>query len=87
MRFAWQKRKSSIQVSVTKKPSLLLELIMIAYNVVWWVPIVLPILRVIDYHTGFIAFLVVTIIRVVANFLRNNVLRPEQSENFPLRAP
>ena len=87
MRFAWQKKKSAEQVLTTKKPSFLLRFIMIAYNVIWWVPIALPIVRVIDYHTGFMVFLVVTIIRVVANFLRNNVLRPEQAENFSLRAP
>jgi hypothetical protein len=87
MRFAWQRKKSSVQVSVTDEPSLLQRLIMIAYNVVWWVPIVLPVVRVIDYPTGFVTFLVVTIIRVTANLLRNNVLKPEQAERFPLRSP
>lgn len=60
---------------------------MVAYNVIWWIPVILPIIRVINYHTGFMAFLVVTIIRLIANLLRNNVVNPEQAENFPLRAP
>ena len=87
MRFAWQRKKSTEQVLTTKKPSFLLRFIMIAYNVVWWVPIVLPIVKVIDYRTAFMVFLVITIIRVVVNILRNNVLKPEQAEYFPLRSP
>jgi hypothetical protein len=35
---------------------------------------------------GFIAFFVVTIIRAGVNLLRNNILKPEQAENFPLRS-
>ena len=85
MRFAWLRENSPNHVSVT--PSLTNRLIFIAYNVVWWIPVVLPFTRTIDYRTGFIAFLVVTIIRAVANLYRNNVLTPEQAENFPLRAP
>jgi len=57
---------------------------MVAYNVAWWIPIVLPFVGTIDYRTGFIAFFIVTLIRLVANLLRNNVLRPEQAESFPL---
>ena len=60
---------------------------MVAYNVAWWIPIILPFTNTIDYRTGFIAFLVVTLIRLVANLIRNNVLKPEQAESFPLRAP
>ena len=60
---------------------------MMAYNIVWWIPIILPFTKTIDYHTGFIAFLVVTIIRLIANLYRNNVLKPEQAEDFPLRIP
>jgi len=60
---------------------------MVAYNVVWWIPIVLPFVGTIDYRTGFIAFFIVTLIRLVANLLRNNVLKPEQAESFPLRSP
>jgi hypothetical protein len=87
MRFAWQNKKSGDQVSITKKPSLFLRYVMIVYNVIWWIPIALPVIGVIGYHTGFMAFLVITIVRVVVNFLRNNVLNPEQAEYFPLRAP
>ena len=64
-----------------------LNLVMIAYNVIWWVPIILPFFGVIDYNTGFSAFLVVTIVRLGANLLRNNFLKPEQAVVFPLRSP
>jgi len=60
---------------------------MVVYNVIWWIPIVLTFTKVIDYHAGFIAFFVVTLIRLVANLLRNNVLKQEQAESFPLRSP
>ena len=85
MRFAWLRKKSDNHVSV--KPSFTNRLIFIAYNVVWWIPIVLPFIGIIDYRTGFIAFFVITIIRAAANLYRNNVLTPEQAECFPLRAP
>ncbi len=85
MRFAWLRENSANHVSV--KQSSTNRLIYIAYNVVWWIPIVLPFTGIIDYRTGFIAFFVVTIIRAGVNLYRNNVLKPEQAESFPLRAP
>jgi len=85
MRFAWLRENSGNDVQ--GKQSLTNRLIFIAYNVIWWIPVVLPFTKVIDYHTGFIAFLAITIIRAIANLFRNNVLKPEQAENFPLRAP
>lgn len=85
MRFAWLREKSGSNASVPQ--SLTSRLIFITYNVVWWIPIVLPFTKVIDYRTGFIAFFVVTLIRAIANLYRNNILTPEQGERFPLRAP
>ena len=58
-----------------------------AYNVVWWILVVLPLTGLIDYRTGLIAFAAVTFVRAVANLFRNNLLAPEQGETFPLRAP
>ena len=85
MRFAWLREKSGNDAPVEQ--SLANRLIFIAYNVIWWIPIVLPFIKVIDYRTGFIAFLVITIIRAISNLFRNNVLKGEQAEYFPLRAP
>jgi hypothetical protein len=85
MRFAWLRKNSANHVPV--KQSFTDRLIFIAYNVVWWIPIVLPFTKTINYRTGFIAFFVVTIIRAGANLYRNNILTPEQAESFPLRAP
>ena len=87
MRFAWHKKKSAGNVSDTKKPMGLVRLIMVVYNIIWWLPIVLTFTRIIDYRTGFIAFLTITIIRLIANLLRNNFLTQEQAERFPLRMP
>jgi hypothetical protein len=85
MRFAWLRKNSTNVVSV--KHSFTNRFIYIAYNVVWFVPILLPFTKTIDYRTGFIALFVITIIRAFVNLYRNNVLTPEQAESFPLRAP
>ena len=85
MRFAWLREKS--EDSVPAQPSAIYRLIFIAYNVIWWVPIVLGFTKVIDYWTSFVAFLIITILRAIANVVRNNVLTPEQAETFPLRSP
>ena len=84
MRFAWLKKNSASDVSA--KQSSTNRLIYIAYNVIWWIPIVLGFTKIIDYRTGFIAFFIITIIRAGVNLYRNNVLTPEQAESFPLRA-
>jgi hypothetical protein len=63
------------------------RLVFIVYNLVYWVPLVLPITKTIEYRTGFMAFAVVIAIRTVLNWYRVNVLAPEQGQRFPLRAP
>jgi hypothetical protein len=85
MRFAWHRENSANYVSV--KQSFASRLIYAAYNVLYWVPVVLPFTRVMDYRTGFTVLFVVLIIRSAANLYRNNVLTPEQAESFPLRSP
>ena len=87
MRFAWIRKKSSAGDPPKRLFTHPLNLLMMAYNIVWWIPIILPFTGTIEYRTGFIAFFVVTIIRLVANLIRNNVLKGEQAESFPLRAP
>jgi hypothetical protein len=85
MRFAWLRESSSEPISIT--PSYTKQLILIAYNLIWWVPILLPFARLMTYRTGFILFLMVTLARAVANAIRINLLPLEQAVNFPLRAP
>ena len=86
VRFAWQKHKDPASYELVKRRfTHPLNLILVSYNVIWWIPIILPFTRAIDYHTGFIAFFVVTVFRLVANLLRNNVLTLQQAENFPFR--
>jgi hypothetical protein len=85
MRFAWLREKSGepapAQPSAANRP------IVITYNVIWWVPIVLGFAKVIDYRTAFVAFLIITVFRAIANLVRTNVLTPEQAQTFPLRSP
>jgi hypothetical protein len=85
MRFAWLREKTDDDAPV--KPSLANRLTFIAYNVIWWLPILLGFTKIIEYHTAFTAFLVITIIRAIANVIRNNLLTLEQAEVFPFRAP
>ena len=85
MRFAWLRENSETTVSIEQ--SLFSRLVYIVYNVVWWIPVVLAVVGIIDYDTAFVAFFVFTLIRAVANLYRNNFLTPEQAEVFPLRSP
>jgi hypothetical protein len=85
MRFAWLREQSANDVPVQE--SLTSKIIMVIYNVVWFVPVVLGLTKVIDYRTATIAMFVVTMLRAVANLYRNNVLKGEQAEYFPLRSP
>ncbi len=85
MRFAWLREKSGELTPA--QPSAVNRLIMVTYNLIWWIPIVLGFFKVIDYRPAFITFFVITIFRAIANVVRNNLLRPEQGETFPLRAP
>ena len=85
MRFAWLRKNSAHTVSV--KPGIVNRLIYVAYNIVYWVPILLPLLGIIDYSTGFIWLSVVLVARFAANLYMNNALTLEQAEVFPLRSP
>jgi len=87
MRFAWLRKNSTGPIPAKLRFTHPLNLIFVAYNVVYWIPIVLPFTGAIEYHTGFVAFFVIIVIRAVANLYRNNVLKPEQAESFPLRIP
>jgi hypothetical protein len=85
MRFARLQKNSDGDVSV--KPGGTNRLILVAYNVAWWIPILLAFTKIIDYRAGFIAFALITLFRAGANVYRNNILGPELAVTFPLRAP
>ena len=82
-RFAWQRKNSTDPVPVKLKSTHPLNLILVAYYVSWWIPIILAF--TVDYYTGFIAFFIVVIIRAAANLYRNNFLTLEQAEIYPFR--
>ena len=84
MRFAWINKDSANDVPT--KQSSINRVIYIAYNLIWWIPIVLVVIKIIDYQTAFIALFVLTVIRAIVNLFRNNVLNPKQAESFPLRS-
>ena len=64
-----------------------MNLLFVAYNVIYWVPMILPFTGIMEYHTGFIVFFIIIIIRAIANLYRNNFLTLEQAVLFPLRIP
>ena len=76
MRFAWLRQHGIIEASADGNTTN--RLILIVYNVIWWVPIILAFAGIIDYRTGFIAFATITAIRAGVNLYRNNILPPEQ---------
>ena len=86
MRFAWLRKKSGDSVPAKLRASHPLNLAYLVYNAVYWVPIILTFARVIDYRTGFVAFFAVILVRSAANLARNNIIRPELAEAFPLRS-
>jgi hypothetical protein len=85
MRFAWLRKKSRNDGPVEQSPTE--RLIFTAYNIVYWVPLALPLVGVIAYRTGIIAFAAVVAIRAVFNWYRVNVLSVEQAQHFPFRSP
>ncbi len=90
MRFAWQRKNSANYVSSKLEfTDPLNRIVFLAFNAIFWLPILLTFFGAIDYGTGFIAFAVITVVRAGANLYINNVLEltPEQFENFPFRIP
>jgi hypothetical protein len=85
VRFArqWKQRTGSRSF----KESTVSHLVFIAYNVVWWVPLVLVVTGLISYEAGFVLFTIITIIRLIADIIRNNLLTLERAVSFPFRIP
>ena len=63
------------------------RVILVAYNLVWWIPVVLPVLGLISYTAGLVGFLIITMVRAMVNLYRNNVMPVERAQRFPLRSP
>ncbi len=63
------------------------RLTFITYNVVWWIPVIIPFTKLMSYEVGFISFTIITGVRLGANLYRNNVLTLEQAVRFPFRIP
>ncbi len=84
MRFAWLRKKEGIE---EPQLSAAARLTYIGYNVVWWLPVAFVITGLWSYRAGAIGFVVVTVLRTLANLYRNNVLSIEAAQRFPLRSP
>ncbi len=84
MRFAWLRTRDQREPPVATPIE---RLIVVAYNVIWWIPIVLPVLGVISYRSGLVGFLVITVARALLNGYRNNLMEVAAAERWPLRQP
>ena len=84
MRFAWLRTKEGRDAPAATSGE---RLTLIAYNAVWWVPVILPILGVISYRAGFMAFLAITVVRALVNADRINIMSVAAGERLPLRQP
>ena len=87
MRFAWLREISTNNAPIKLGYLHPLSLIRLAYNVVFWI-FLLPFFTSLEYGTGFIAFAVIILIRLLLNLYTNHVIKqPEQYESFPFRIP
>ena len=84
MRFAWLRTKENRDAPAATLGE---RLILVAYNVAFWVPVVMPILGVISYRVGFVAFLAITVVRALINGYRINVMPVAAAERMPFRQP
>ncbi len=82
MRFARQRKASGRELVKQGRAN---RIIYAVFNIVWWAPVVPAFTGTIDYQAGFIGFAAVSTVRLVANLLRNNVLKGENAEYFALR--
>ncbi len=89
MRFAWLRENSETDAAVQQGCAHPLALIRTAYNIAFWVFLIPFLFSKIDYSTGFIAFTIITLIRLILNLYTNNFLdlTPEQFERYPFRIP
>ena len=63
------------------------RVVYVAYNVIWWVPVVLTVAGVLSFRAGSIGFLAVSGVRAALNAYRVNVLPAAAAQRFPLRSP
>lgn len=84
MRFAWLRRIEDRDAPVATATE---RLTLIVYNAAWWVPAVMPLLGVISYRAGFVAFSAITLVRALVNSYRINVMAVAAAERLPLRQP
>jgi len=85
MRFVWLRENAPNGDQIVQSTAEFAT--MVAYNAIWWIPIVFSFVGIIDYSTGFNWFAAVTVVRAGANLYRNNLLQLETAAYFPLRAP
>jgi len=87
MRYAWLQENSANPELVKQGFTRPLSLIRKAYNIVFWIFLLPFIFTSVDYGTGFIAFSIVIIVRLVLSLYTNNSLEltPQQFEEYPFR--
>lgn len=87
MRFVWLRKNKTNDQIVKQQFTDPLNLIRMAYNVVFWV-FLLPFFTSMAYGMGFILFTIIIFARLSANLYVNNNrdFTPQRYEHFPFRA-
>ncbi len=63
------------------------RLILVVYNLTWWVPVLLAVLGILSFWAGSLGFVTISVLRAVVNVCRINALPIEAAQRFPLRSP
>lgn len=85
MRFAWLRTEQ--EIADTQASGGADRFLHVAYNVIWWVPVALPLIGATSYFAGLVAFLTVTFVRAAVNVYRVNIMPVDRADRFPLRSP
>ena len=85
MMLSWRIRNT--EAYTPAKQNVLERLTVVAYNLIWWVPIALPFVDILSYQAGSTLFFFITFTRAMLNLYRVNVLKLEKAYHFPLRGP
>ncbi|TNF31657.1 MAG: hypothetical protein EP329_12010 [Deltaproteobacteria bacterium] len=86
-RFAWERKHSEDPRPRKVGGGHPYTWILVVYNLVYWVPIVLPVTPAMSYRDGVVGLTVLIAVRAALNLVRNNLLSLDQAEVFPFRIP
>lgn len=82
MQFAKQVKDLNLSIQNNKN-----RVVVFLHNLIWWLPLFLVLLKVVDHRSGTILFFILTTTRAIINVYRNNFMKLEDAIHFPFRGP